>query len=578
MRSEGRRRTPSRRQFLSGSAGLAGLAGLAAFAETRFEPGAAETATGVLVNHLGFTPWAPKSCLYAATRPLEFKVLRADTGRQVLRGRLAPVRGDLGDYAVGDFSALKQPGRYRIAAGNSTSEPFEIDPTLYADPLRNCVAYFSVQRCGDSRTGYNAPCHLDDGRRTDNGRRHDATGGWHDACDVRKWVNATLYGMTGLSSLLDLRPAGPDPARVLDELTWGNAYFLKMQEPAGYVMDYCGGDDGNWFTDNRPGSSDDRQVQTRVCELPAQFHFAAAQACMVRHLRGNDSDAAAACARAARLCFRWCVGGRRNHTSTSLGAAVLACGELHRAFGEQPFEAAAADFARQLLALQADAPVPGLFLRSQAVREPAREIMHGNLPLLALCALLERFPRHADAGTWRRALGLHVEYLVAMAGRSAFGTVPFGVYYHADPGGGRRVGPHWYRWFMRPNGENPSSPDWWVGVNAHLASNGIGLARAARLINDPRLRTLAQRQLDWIIGVNPFNASTITAVGSNQPRLFTTGEFKPVTPPIPGGVMNGLGGNENDIPVLAPGSYHTCEYWTPMVAYTTVLMAELAGK
>jgi len=300
---------------------------------------------------------------------------------------------------------------------------------------------------------------------------------------------------------------------------------------------------------------------------------------MARHLKdGGDADGAATCERAARQCFRWCVGGRRRHTCTSLAAAVLACVELDRALGGEQFRAAAADFGRQLVALQADGPVRGLFLRSETVREPAREIMYGNLPLLALCALLERFPAALDADRWRNALDLHTQYLSEMAGRSAFGTIPFGVYYNADPGGDRRIGPHWYRWFMKVKGENPLAPDWWVGINAHLASNGIGLARAARVLADPRLHVLAQRQLDWIIGINPFNASTITSIGLNQPRLFTTGEFKPTTPLIPGGVMNGLGGTESDSPALMPGSYHTCEYWTPMVAYTMMLMAELAAK
>jgi len=40
---------------------------------------------------------------------------------------------------------------------------------------------------------------------------------------------------------------------------------------------------------------------------------------------------------------------------------------------------------------------------------------------------------------------------------------------------------------MPQRNENPSSPDWWVGINAHLASNGIGLLRASRLLNDPAL-------------------------------------------------------------------------------------------
>jgi hypothetical protein len=565
--------TTTRRAFLARSAAVA-----AALASAR--PSAADDSgaagRAVLVNHVGFAPGAAKYCLLSGKQGASFEVVNATTGRRVFRGRMAHVPGDLGDYAVGDFTAVREAGSYRIQAGAARSGPITVGADVYAGPVRKCIAYFSRQRCGDSKTGYHAPCHHDDGRRNDNGRRHDATGGWHDACDVRKWVNATLYGMTGLSRVLDRPPAGQDPLQILEELRWGNQYFLKMQEPAGYLMEYCGGNDGNRFTDNRPDTPDDRPVQTRVCELSAQFHFVAVQAAMVRHLRSADPQSAAACEAAARQCFKWCTDGKRNHTSTSLAAAVLACVEMHRASGADGWDARAAGFAQQLIELQhRDAPVAGLFLRSRQRHEPAREIMHGNLPLLALGALLEQFGRHADAAEWRGALRLHADYLAALAQRSAFGTVPYGVYFDFDPGGGRRVGEHWYRWFMPPHNENPSSPDWWVGVNAHLASNGIGLLRASRLLDDPALAALAQRQLDWIVGANPFNASTVTGVGSGQPRLFVTREFEPPTPEIPGGVMNGLGGDDNDHVVALPGSYHTCEYWTPMVAYTMWLMDEL---
>ena len=46
-----------------------------------------------------------------------------------------------------------------------------------------------------------------------------------------------------------------------------------------------------------------------------------------------------------------------------------------------------------------------------------------------------------------------------------------------------------------------------MGINANLASTGVGLAKAARLLKDPRLAALAQRQLDWILGVNPVGSS-----------------------------------------------------------------------
>ena len=87
------------------------------------------------------------------------------------------------------------------------------------------------------------------------------------------------------------------------------------------------------------------------------------------------------------------------------------------------------------------------------------------------------------------------------------------------------------------------------------------------------LAQLAQRQLDWILGLNPFDASTIVGYGRNHPALFVTSEFKPSTPVIAGGVLNGLGGTEADETTLEPGSYNTCEYWTPMVAYAMWMLS-----
>ena len=128
----------------------------------------------------------------------------------------------------------------------------------------------------------------------------------------------------------------------------------------------------------------------------------------------------------------------------------------------------------------------------------------------------------------------------------------------------------WYRYFMRPD------RGWWVGINANLASTGVGLIKASRILSDPRLAAQAQRQLDWILGANPHNASTVEGVGHNHPGQFINGsEFQPATPRLPGAVMNGIGGTQDDQPHLYDGQYNTAEYWTPMVAYTMWLMAEL---
>ena len=162
-------------------------------------------------------------------------------------------------------------------------------------------------------------------------------------------------------------------------------------------------------------------------------------------------------------------------------------------------------------------------------------------------------------------------YLTFMSQKNSFGIVPYGLFSKQDPGGNRKIGNYWYRYFMHPE------LSWWVGINANLASAGVGLMKAANVLNDPKLKAVAQKQLDWIIGRNPFNSSTIISVGYNQPIQMVGSEFKPYTPLIPGAVMNGLGGDKDDQPYLITrNNYQQSEYWTPMVAYTLWLMAEIS--
>lgn len=91
------------------------------------------------------------------------------------------------------------------------------------------------------------------------------------------------------------------------------------------------------------------------------------------------------------------------------------------------------------------------------------------------------------------------------------------------------------------------------------------------------MKALAQRQLDWITGINPFNSSTVAGIGYNHPKHFPGSTFYPTTPVIPGAVLNGLGGTTADQPEIGNGSWQISEYWTPMVAFTIWLMAELTA-
>jgi len=296
---------------------------------------AAADSPQILVNHVGFTPHAAKYCLFAGQTPLAFEILDTATGQAVFTGRTTPGGPDLGNFQVGDFGALTRSGTFQVRAGSARSRSFGIASDVYEDALRKTVAYFAKQRCGPSESGYNAPCHLDDGRRLDNDRHQDMTGGWHDACDLRKLVNATILGMVGLSRVAEIHRPEWGRISIPAELRWGNRYFLAMQEPAGYVMNYCGGTDGNRWTDNKEGTGDDRPIHTEACAAVAQFCFIRAQAATSRLTREADPAYAAQCIAAALRCLAWCRTNQTARTANELGAAVAACVELHRTLGDE---------------------------------------------------------------------------------------------------------------------------------------------------------------------------------------------------------------------------------------------------
>ncbi|MHB0961456.1 MAG: glycoside hydrolase family 9 protein [Pirellulaceae bacterium] len=561
----------------------------------------------IAVNQVGFTPDAAKQCVLADADATSFEVIRTDTLAVVFTGPLVASGGDFGAALVGDFSEVRQEGTYYLKAGSSRSYPFRIAPDVYDDAIKMIARYFALQRCGPSTTGYLAPCHCDDAVRLDDGTRRDTTGGWHDASDLRKWVGATLHGMIGLGHVYARTESEPLRQQIREELQWGNRYFLNMQEPAGYVMSHVGGDalkhgDGNRWTDNvvgpeggeaktiapLPGRStshltvigdkDDRVIKTDPLDRLGQYKFIIAQATVAHLVREDDPSYSTTCLEAAKRCYAWCRGSQwPEETTGNLGGALAAAVELYRATEQVDYQQDAIACAAALATLQIVEPIDpqqrirGFYRQGADKSQPHRDIWEGNWPLLGLCNLTELCPDHPDVGQWREAIRLHArEYLAAMSARNNFGIVPFGFFVGNDPGGNRRIGSYWYRYFMRP-GEG-----WWVGINANVASAGIGLLRAAEVLDEPALRVTAQRQLDWILGSNPFCASTVEGIGHNHPpRFVNTAEFFPPTPPLPGAVMNGLGGTADDHPFLGDGIYHVSEYWTPMVAYTVWLMAEL---
>jgi|GEM_PF-6249717 len=121
---------------------------------------------------------------------------------------------------------------------------------------------------------------------------------------------------------------------------------------------------------------------------------------------------------------------------------------------------------------------------------------------------------------------------------------------------------------------------WWQGSNCHLAAQATLLRRAAQQlpgIDRARCVNLAYRQIEWILGRNPFGASLMTGVGARNPYPYSA-----QVGTIVRGVINGVAGNDGDEPILDTRfsmDWRTTEYWGPGLSYLVkaITALEMAG-
>ena len=125
----------------------------------------------------------------------------APSGAVFYKGQLRRTDTRWGRLWQADFSNFTTTGSYQIETDSQISPPFAIRERLYDRIILGYLTFLKAQRCGCAIFGVHAACHLDDGILDTDGSPHDATGGWHDAGDFRKWLAFTLPHIEALLSI-----------------------------------------------------------------------------------------------------------------------------------------------------------------------------------------------------------------------------------------------------------------------------------------------------------------------------------------------------------------------------------------
>jgi hypothetical protein len=208
-------------------------------------------------------------------------------------------------------------------------------------------------------------------------------------------------------------------------------------------------------------------------------------------------------------------------------------------------------------------PSLGFWMNSAGSQEPYRGILHSAQPLIALAAVAKGSPDKALAAECASVLRRCLDtYVFPLAELTPFQFVPFGAY-RTPVSQGDLYRPwrdgYSFRFFMPDH--HPQKIN--HGLGGHWTSWAHALAMVGEVLGDPRATNLAWRQIHWLLGCNPFNASLVSGVGYNNPmphsRFLGT---------YPGGFCSGFNGKADDTPHLdeqGDAQWNTTEYWmTPL--------------
>lgn len=557
----------------------------------------------------GYSAAGAKTAVVNVAGAERFALLDTD-GRVAYSGRLRRERTTTGEYSIADFTDFDVPGEYRLRVGDAQTErPFAIGGDVWRNSVVRVLNFVFCQRCGFPVAGKHSHCH-DDIYAEHDGLRLSYSGGWHDAGDLSQQSLQTgelVYALLEAAG----RYAASDPmlgTRLMEEAEWGLDFVLRCRFGDGYRASSAG---MALWSDGLTGNEDD--TPARVHNNPFDnYMFAAIEAYAAMTLPDDDPAMTGYLRRCAVEDFDFAEAedartGYGDFTvfwehsyntsrSTYVAAACWAASTLYELTGEKRYAERAAALAGYLLECQQREPVGGIagFFYRDSDRRVATHFNHQSreqLYMQALTSLCRTQPDSPDYGRWIESVRLYGDYLKSMMRYTApYGMIPSGVY-RIDEGDDREsfarqhllIGESAYDEYKEQLRQGVRLDDMfylkrfpvWFSFRGngavHLAS-GKAAALCASLLGDEVLADLAEEQLRWVVGKNPFGVSMIYGEGYNYPQYYaalpgeTVGE-------IPVGIQTRL---DEDIPYFPHTNNATYkEIWLTTAIKWLSLAAEM---
>ncbi len=551
----------------------------------------------ILINQIGCEQNGPKRAIVLGHKGDEvtgFKIIDSQTGSEAVSGATVAV-GPVDQWKdwlfwTVDFSQLRTEGTYLLECqtnrGPIRSFPFLVqNDLLERNTISNVIYYFKGQRCSGllDKADRNLPFEDATG-----GATADLHGGWYDATgDTGKHLSHlsfsiyfnpqqipfTDWTLFKTYELLKARDTSPDKnfrqykRRLLDEALFGADYLVRSKNPKGSFYRSVDGPGGEKAPADRRVSKEVKgfAVHAVVTKNPLRvadttqisptfdyeigfrngggMAIAALAVASTYDVSGEFSNAQYL--QTAKDAFdflqknniQYANDGKENIVDDY--CVLMAATELFRATKSAQYKQIADQRAANMLGRLTSAG----YWRADDKDRPFFHAADAGMPVMALLNYYDI----ADSATRPRILEAVKKSLEFELATTSEVSNPFGYARQLvqSTDGNRRTA------FFFPH-DTEAAP-WWQGENARLAS----LAAAARMASgyfkddapfQQKLETYAWDQLNWILGLNPFDTCMLQGSGRNNTAYMFFNSYEYTN--APGGICNGITGgltNPHDI-------------------------------
>jgi len=480
----------------------------------------------IAYNHVGYVTGMPKTALASDVTSESFSLINRLTDEVVFEKSVVSKETPIGTFQQMDFSEFDQTGTFILKAGDKKTKSFKIGSfeDVYRSTVIKTINHFYSQRCGYAVPGVHAVCHRD-WVSVHRDKSVTINGGWHDAGDLSQGLTNTAEATHAKFTLAyDLRHSDPVlSARLIKEGKWGLDWMLKTRFGNGYRPTWSTMD---FWTDGIIGTEVDDVPSTARNSAEENFRAARTEAKAAMVLSDKDLKLAKYALDSAEEDWKFATDElNENIDSAPLAATALnASLTLFEATGKKTYKDAAILYGDYILQSQqqedltADIPLKGFFYRS-ANKESILHYSHRGHEqdlVIGLVRLSQLFPDHIKSGEWQKAIRLYADYYKKISKYTdPYFMIPAGIYdlNSADDDieaeqikSGFQLNDQYYL---------KSFPTWtsFRGNSGTILSQAKGLSTAANYLNDDELLALSYKQLDWHLGLNPFNQSLMYGEG-----------------------------------------------------------------